>query len=309
MRQAIIMGAAVLLFCVGTGVGQDALHLKSPRIVLEGRTSTVHVRQPFTTTIRLPEPVNSVAIGDPGLFQAEHSSSEPLLVFVKPISAAAQSNMLISTTSGRQFSILLKSDLDTGRPDSSVDLLVVCQNSGSFFIEERYPASLIAETLALGASTRSEGSGKPDSPDSLSDLLDEQRRSSAQNVYGEGLRVSVGRVMVRDSHFVALFSVVNGTGKAIELMPPQVQLAGSVKSGLFGHSSRWTTVDQIPLLDFRLDQRKLLSGARADGLVMFDRPSLKQSHESLLLQIADAARVDQPVLAPITFTVSSVVEE
>jgi hypothetical protein len=309
MRQAIIMGTVALLFCVGTGVGQDALHLKPPRIVIEGRTSIVHVRQPFTTMIRLPEPVNSVVVGDPALFQAEHSPSEPLLVFVKPVSAVARSNLLISTTTGRQFSLLLQSDLDTGRPDSTIDLLVVCQTSGSFFIEERYSGSLIAETLALGASIPSEGSDKPDSPDSLSDLLDEQRRSSTQKFQGEGLKVSVGRVMERDSHFVALFSVVNGTGKTIELMPPQVQLAGSVKSGLFGHSSRWTTVDQIPLLDFRLDQRKLPPGARADGLVVFDRPSLKQSHESLLLQIADAARVDQPVLAPITFTVSRVVEE
>src|SRR5437868_8167079 len=50
------------LFCVGTGVGQDAVHFKPPRIVLEGRTSTVHVRQAFTTTIRLPEPVNSVVV-------------------------------------------------------------------------------------------------------------------------------------------------------------------------------------------------------------------------------------------------------
>src|SRR6185503_12011032 len=150
MRLAIIIGTAALLFCVGTGFGEDAVHSK-PRIVLEGRTSTVHVRQAFTTTIRLPEPVTSVVIGDPSLFQAEHSPSEPLLVFVKPVSAVAQSNLLISTTAGRQFSLLLKSDLDTGMPDSSLDLLVVCQNSGSFFIEERYPASLIAETLALSA--------------------------------------------------------------------------------------------------------------------------------------------------------------
>jgi hypothetical protein len=42
---------------------------------------------------------------------------------------------------------------------------------------------------------------------------------------------------------------------------------------------------------------------------VFDRPSLKQSHESLLLQIADAARVDQPVLVPITFTPSIDEEE
>jgi hypothetical protein len=44
----------------------------------------LHLRPLFTTTIRLPEPVTSVAVGAPTLFEVEHSDQEPRLVFVKP---------------------------------------------------------------------------------------------------------------------------------------------------------------------------------------------------------------------------------
>ena len=52
---------------------------------LSGSTVTdLHLRPMFTTTIRLPEAVTSVAVGAPTLFEVEHSDQEPRLVFVKP---------------------------------------------------------------------------------------------------------------------------------------------------------------------------------------------------------------------------------
>ena len=42
----------------------------------------LHLRPLFTTTIRLPEAVTSVAVGAPTLFEVEHSDQEPRLVFV-----------------------------------------------------------------------------------------------------------------------------------------------------------------------------------------------------------------------------------
>ena len=54
----------------------------------------LHLRPLFTTTIRLPEPVTSVAVGAPTLFEVEHSDQEPRLVFVKPSTKdAATSNL------------------------------------------------------------------------------------------------------------------------------------------------------------------------------------------------------------------------
>jgi hypothetical protein len=47
--------------------------------------------------------------------------------------------------------------------------------------------------------------------------------------------------------------------------------------------------------------RRLAPGARADGVVVFERPSFKESSERLLLAVAQAEEVDRPVLAPIAF--------
>ena len=58
----------------------------------------------------MPEAVNSVVVGDPAAFAAEHSEKEPNLVFVKPATLEkAETNLLISTVSGHQVSLLLVS--------------------------------------------------------------------------------------------------------------------------------------------------------------------------------------------------------
>ena len=48
---------------------------------------------------------------------------------------------------------------------------------------------------------------------------------------------------------------------------------------------------------------------RTDGVVVFGRPSFKQSNETLFLQIAESGAVDRPALAPIGFGVSAVRKE
>jgi hypothetical protein len=72
------------------------------------KVTVIDVVAHFVTTIRVPEPVNSVVVGDPALFQVEHSEREPELVFVKSLREdGARSNLLISTIRGRQLSFLL----------------------------------------------------------------------------------------------------------------------------------------------------------------------------------------------------------
>lgn len=104
---------------------------------------------------------------------------------------------------------------------------------------------------------------------------------------------------------IVLFSVVNPTKRAILLMPPQVQLAGRTTSGKFIRHDKWATSEQLPVLGFRLSRRRVGTGARADGVVLFERPPYKQSNETLLLQVAQAGAVDRPALAPIGFGVST----
>jgi len=43
--------------------------------------------------------------------------------------------------------------------------------------------------------------------------------------------------------------------------------------------------------------------------VVFERPSFKQSNETVLLQMADSGAVDRPALAPIGFGISTLRKE
>jgi hypothetical protein len=95
-----------------------------------------------------------------------------------------------------------------------------------------------------------------------------------------------------------LFSVVNPQKHSVELMPPQIQLGGKLKS-------KWVTAEQFPIADYRLSRRCLGPGDRVDGVVVFNRPPYKQSNEMLFLQVAESGAVDRPALAPIGFGISN----
>src|SRR5712692_10144291 len=89
---------------------------------IEGKVTVLDVVAHFVTTIRMPETVNSVVVGDPALFQVEHSEREPELVFVKALTMRpAESNLLISTTRGRVASLLL---ISRGEQDSQTQAKV-----------------------------------------------------------------------------------------------------------------------------------------------------------------------------------------
>ena len=141
-----------LLCSVGMSMAQ-VLEIQ-PRILtkekLDGAVTEVEVAARFVTTIRMPEAVNSVVVGDPALFQVEHSNREPELVFIKALTTKpAQTNLLISTVRGREASLFVVS---RGESEASprVDFLLKYRVAGGFLIEpSSYPSSLLGETLAL----------------------------------------------------------------------------------------------------------------------------------------------------------------
>jgi hypothetical protein len=152
MRKTLC-SSSLIIFCVSLPAQTPSTHEKAAKTIFEGQTATLRLAPHLTTTIRLPDPVNSVVVGDSSLFQAEYSPDEPLLVFAKPLTAtAAESNLVISTTHGRHFVLSLKSpeSLPAGAA-SGVDLFVNCRSAGIFFIEETFPSALIPETLDLGS--------------------------------------------------------------------------------------------------------------------------------------------------------------
>src|SRR6266567_9101560 len=111
----------------------------------DGKVTIVEIAAHFVTTIRMPEPVNSVAVGDPALFQVEHSEREPRLVFVKALTdQPAKTNLLISTGNGHETSLLVVSE---GAGGKRVDFVVNYKRTGSFLVEPDYPSSLVGETV------------------------------------------------------------------------------------------------------------------------------------------------------------------
>jgi len=215
----------------------------------------------------VPEAVNSVVVGDPALFQVEHSEHEPELVFVKALTNEhAESNLLISTARGRQISFLLIS----GGPNSAkVDFLLRYQPSGGFLVEpDAVPFALVAQTASVSKAQPAEvssvaspsGTGAAllpisltpanspagaaptqPKPDSLDSLLERQEQAPMPVLYGERpegdevkgdrLRVGISEVLDGGQQVIVLFSVLNTSKHAILLMPPQIQLGGQDKSG------------------------------------------------------------------------------
>ena len=153
----------------------------------------------------------------------------------------------------------------------------------------------------------------------LDALLQRQRRAPLPALYGEKpgtappgeqmLKAGVSEVIDQGKEVIVLFSVVNVQNHPVEVMPPQVQLGGKVKKGTIRRHYVWSNSEQLPVEDFRMSQRRIGPGERADGVLIFQRPSFKQSNETLLLQMADSGAVDRPALAPIGFGISSLREK
>src|SRR5579863_271447 len=166
------MGRASCLFCVLLSMGVAGAQIPDvqPQIVnkpeLESNVTVVQVAAHFVTAIRMPEAVNSVVVGDPALFQVEHSDHEPMLVFVKALTTKpAETNLLISTTHGYEASVLLVSRGES-QAHPSVDFLLKYRTSVGFLVEQTgYPSALIGETIPA---TEASGNAPVASPTSAS---------------------------------------------------------------------------------------------------------------------------------------------
>ncbi|MCL5670808.1 MAG: hypothetical protein M1423_05850 [Acidobacteria bacterium] len=336
-----------LFVCMGCARGQTT----EPQPQIVNRTESartvavVEVAAHFVTSIRVPEAVTSVAVGDPALFQAEHSDHEPQLVFVKVLTTKpAKTNLLISTARGHELCLLLVSKGEETQP--GVDFLVNYKPERSFLIEPSALSVGVAETVPVQPSplqATATGTPFPENPplpsnpvllgpsaasietpvatrfNALDELLARQKRAPSPKLYGqhsatktgsgERIRAGVSQVIDGGEDVIVLFSVINPQSHAVLLMPPQVQLGGETKQGKLIKHSRWTSAEQLPVIAYKLSTRRLGPGERADGVVVFERPPYKQSNETLFLQMAEAGAVDYPALAPIGFGVSTSQED
>jgi hypothetical protein len=263
--------------------------------------TVLHLRRGYVSCVRLPEAVSSVVLGDPGGFKAEHSEADPQLVFLKPTSAKpAKTNAVITTITGREISLTLISEGSTERSSEEVDYVVRYNRPRSFLVGAAHSSFVIGDTKSLSEeATAPTSSGHGQTGGDEEAVLRQEKLESA-HWEGKQLRVAVGSTSETGERMTVGFSVFNSSSKIIELLPPQVQLAGTSKNK---HGR--TKAEPVPIKDYQMTTRRLEPGTRADGVVVFERPNFKESRERLLLQVAQAEEVDRPVLVPIAFVAGS----
>ena len=269
---------------------------------------TLHLRPEFESTIHLPEEITSVILGSPGFFKAEHNEGEPEYVYVKPITKeAAESNLLIATKSGLHVTLELISD-GIGASGSAlpVDFLIEYRTARSFLIAGGAGAER-AKVEQPGTSLSSASPQTPSAAKPLSAIDEEYELQMRINAPGwmkwEGKQIetSLGDIRQWSNQTVISFSILNASDQPVEVVPPQIQISGRAvkKKKKEGKS---LTADQLLIREYRLSATRIEAGARADGVVVFDRPNFKQSTERLFLQIAQADQVDRPILIRLPFT-------
>ena len=301
MRVQLLL-AICLTFNAGIAPAQDARVVPSVTSVAiaDGTVTLLHLAPGYTTSVKLPEAVSSVVIGDPASFKAEHSDSEPRLVFLKPITEQpAESNALITTKSGQEVALHLVSPGKTDQ-DPKVDFLVQYRAPQSLLVGADIQSFLIADTRPIAP---------PESPidlsrhksDPVADALEAQEGISAPAWQGKELHTVVGASVNRRHETIVGFSILNNTKQTIELLPPQIQLVGSARS----KKDKQIKAEPIPISEYRMTSRRLAPGERADGVVVFERPAFKESTEKLELQLARADQVDRPILLRVAFTAAS----
>lgn len=275
-------------------------------ITINPREITVlHLRPEFESTIRMPEEVTSVILGSPGEFKAEHNEGEPNFIYVKPIiKDPAQSNLLIATKSGQHVSLELVSDgVGVSDPLRPVDFLIEYHSQRSFLIQpEASQASVVSPDNGNGSVVANR---KPKSFSALDDEFEQQARVNAPKWTkwdGKQIETSIGDMRQWNNESVISYSILNASDRPVEIVPPQIQVAGRKTAKKKKKEGKGIISDQLEIRDYRLSSTRLEPGERADGVVIFDRPNFKQSTEKLFLQIAQADQVDQPVLIRIPFT-------
>src|SRR2546427_391530 len=200
MRKVLYVSWLILLSGSLSAQTQNAQNRNASKRVFEGQPASIRLAPHVTTTIRLPEAVNSVVLGDYNRFQAEYSPKEPLLVFARPTASdIAETNLVISTVFGRQFILILRSlGVSTDQGQAGVDLLVTCQAAGVRFIEETSPPGLISETLNLSSAPHlgSPGTASESGESRLAvdEILKRQRNQRMDKLYGDRIHVGIGQV-------------------------------------------------------------------------------------------------------------------
>jgi len=314
MRSFEVFLAAMLL-PLPVLAADHAVTARVATVTINPREVTIlHLRPDFESSIRMPEDVTSVILGSPGEFKAEHNEGEPEYVYVKPITKeSAQSNLLIATKSGQHVTIeLISAGASAANDAPPVDFLIEYRVARSFLIAGDTPALTAPKAEDKGqqqkASSRPAGltASSGNAPRSALDkAFTQQVQINAPDWTkweGRQIETFIGRVQQWKNETAVAYSIYNGSDASVEIVPPQIQIAGRKPQKKKSKKTKSILSDQMEIRDYKLSTTRLEPGARADGVVVFDRPNFKESTEQIFLQIAQADQVDRPILIRLPFT-------
>jgi hypothetical protein len=269
-------------------------------LIEDGAVTVLHLSAGYTTSVKLPEEVSSVVIGNPASFKAEHSEAEPRLVFLKPISTqTVESNALITTKSGQEISLQLISAPHTAG-NAIVDFLLEYQQPHSTVIgSSGAQGFLIPESGPVSHPEPGGANVRTGRVDVVGNELEQQKTVSSPPWEGKEILVAVGASSQHERQTLLRFSVLNNSTRVVELLPPQIEFSGTA---IHRKRSGRTKAEPMAVREYRMTSRRLGPGERADGVVVFERPAFKESAEKLQLQLAEAAQIDRPILMPVPFT-------
>lgn len=295
----------IVYLMAGIGVAQTPAGQIVPTVtaarVEDGSVTVLHLAPGYTTSVRLPEEISSVVIGNPASFKAEHSEAEARLVFLKPTtSQPSESNALITTKSGKAISLHLVS-VGKGAENARVDFLVEYRPPESMLISPDKQSFLIADTRPVSSTAPASSPNQSDRSDPLAKQLEKQKVLPSPGWQGKEMLVALGDSLETNHQTIIGFSVLNDSKRVIELLPPQLELTGTAHD----KGKKRIKGDPVAISDYRMTKRRLQPGERADGVIVFERPTFKESDEKLQLQLAQAEQVDRPILLPVPFTASS----
>ena len=103
------------------------------------------------------------------------------------------------------------------------------------------------------------------------------------------------------------YSVLNTTDHWVEVLPPQVEISSPDRETVKKKDNKdkkkggQILAEEVAVTEYRLNVTRLAPGERADGAVEFSRPGFKQSKDRLMLELATASEVDNPLFLPVPF--------
>ena len=221
----------------------------------------LHLRPEFESTIRMPEDVTSVILSNPGEFKAEHNEGEPEYVYVKPIiKGPVQSNLLIATKSGLHVTLELISDGAAHGIAMPIDFLIEYRVSKSFLTTSDAPSPV---TLAgAGVEHRPFEASKQTRSESVTSSALEVEFAQQQRVNAPSwtkwdrkeIETSIGDVRQWSNRTVISYFVLNRSDHSVEIVPPQIQIAGRKARKKKKKEGKGIISDQLEIRSFRLSR-------------------------------------------------------